>query len=154
MKKIYGCFLLIFGLTIPVGCFVRSSCSEHSRTWFCEDNGMYITIVDKPSDYDLIILDKSDTILVADLAGTSLYGIELHLKVNSDTVHITCDYLSISEIRSHKYHIIPIVRNKNKGFTIPIMYKSDDIIVCGDIDSWNFYVFKYGKSSGMLEVVD
>jgi hypothetical protein len=82
MRKIYGCFLiLIFAPAIIfVYIFVYSYFSERRKTWFCKDINMCITIVDKHSDHDMIILNKSDTIFTSSDFGRTLCGVELHFK--------------------------------------------------------------------------
>ena len=160
MKKIYVFILLL--IFIPAILFVGIMGyayfdnsilgEEHNRTWFCKEINMYITIVDKSSDKDLIILNKTDTIFTSDDLGESLYGVELHFRANNDTILLPCDYLAVSKIKSRQYTIIPIKTNKKQGCQIPIILKNNDITVCGDADSWNFYTFKNGTNAGLLKI--
>ena len=79
--------ILLFAPAILFVCaFAYTYFSEHSKTWFCKDINMYITIVNKRSDYDMIILNKSDTIFTSSDLNRTLCGVELHFKEHNDTV--------------------------------------------------------------------
>lgn len=106
MRKIYGCLLvLLLGPAVLFVCiciFSNISFSECSKTWFCKDINMYVTIVHKHSGDDMIVLNNTDTIFTSDNLGASLGGVELHFKEHNDTVYIPNSHLSISKIKAHK----------------------------------------------------
>ena len=64
MRKIYGCLLvLLLGPAVLFVCiciFSNISFSECSKTWFCKDINMYVTIVHKHSGDDMIVLNNTD----------------------------------------------------------------------------------------------
>ena len=163
MKKIHVFFLVL--ISIPAILFVGIlvfSClydtiseSKNSKTWYCKDNNMYITIVDQFNENDLIILNKTDTIFTSDDLGKTLYGVELHFKPNNDTVLISCDYLAIARRTPKKYTIIPTKLDNTSGYTLPIIFNNTDITVTGNPDHWEFYVYKNGEyTDDILEVVN
>ena len=160
MRKKYIYIIILLQVLIPallyLGITLYSNLFDEScKTWYCKENNMYITIVNKSNENDLIILNMTDTIFISDDLGESLYGVELHFKPNNDTIQIPCNYLTISKIKAKKYTIIPTKLKNVEAFTIPILLNNTDITVSGDPDRWDFYTLKNGEyADDILEVVN